>query len=142
MKRHKAGRLEILLIITPLFLLLASVVLRPASIAYASGSAVTSETLTSTDAPQTFTASLLHQTTGTFINQYATAALIVVETNNIRMTEDGSAPTQGASGHGYIVQAGYWRYIRGGANVRATQFISAKTGYPATIQITYYFGGE
>jgi hypothetical protein len=112
--------------------------------AHAAGTAVTREALVIGDAAQGPTQALLHQASGTFINQWATAALVSVNPSggDIRCTEDGTAPTQGTSGIGYYLYAGQTRYVRGGANVRALQCIAATNGVAAGADLTYYYGGE
>lgn len=113
-----------------------------APFAHASGTAVARETLTVGDTPVGFTPANLHQSSGTFISQDCTAALIVVETNSIRCTEDGSTPTSGATGKGYLLTPGSRRIVSGVTNVRQFLAIDALTGAPAKVEAVEYYGGE
>ncbi len=126
-----------------LIYLLAVVVLAVwAPFACASGTAVASEALVVGDTAVGFTASNLHQAAGTFINQDCTAALIVVETNSIRVTEDGTTPAQGYPGVGYLLPSGSRKFIQGVTNIRNFKAIAATNGQGAMIEAIYYYGGE
>lgn len=107
------------------------------------GNAGASEDLTSGDTASGFTTGSLTISPPGYYYGYtqAQAALIVVENNSIRCTEDGSTPTQGGTGHGYLVMAGQSRYIIGSGNVQNFKMISATNGQPAKVETVYYFGG-
>ncbi len=109
---------------------------------YASGTAVARETLTVGDTAVGFTPANLHQSSGSFIDQDCTAVLIDVETNSIRCTEDGTTPTSGATGKGYLLTPGSRRIIAGVTNIRQFLAIDALTGAPAKVEAVEYYGGE
>lgn len=87
-----------------------------------------------------FTAAKIAPTTGNFIGQRAKAALISVETADIRFTLDGTTPVvTGASEAGHLMAYNSSFIISGASNVAKFKCINAVNASGAKVKCTYFF---
>lgn len=79
-----------------------------------------------------FTASKMVPTSGAFKNHQADAALVTVETNNIRFRDAGT-PTASV---GHLLQPGQSVFLESGSQL--INFLAIRVTNDATIYVTYY----
>ncbi len=98
------------------------------------------ETIGTTTSSIGFTAATILPTTGDFIGIQARAALISVETADIRFTIDGTTPTITAgTGAGHLLSSGASFIIYGEKNVANFLCINAVASSGAKVKCTYFF---
>lgn len=98
------------------------------------------ETITATTSSVGFTASKILPTTGDFVGKQARAALISVETADIRFTIDGTTPTvTSGNGAGHLLTPGMFYELAGENNVSNFRCINAVGSSGAKIKCTYLF---
>lgn len=104
------------------------------------GSAVSFETLSTLTTAKGFTSTLIAPTTGDYAGKRARAALISVETADIRFTVDGTTPTitaGTAAGHLLPMYGSF--IISGESNVANFKCINAVNASGAVVKCTYLF---
>jgi hypothetical protein len=91
-----------------------------------------------------FTSTKIAPTTGLLEGKHAFAALVTVETADIRFTLDGTTPvvtaTDGGTGHLMLKDQSY--VVRGHTNVAAFRCINAVASSGAIVRATYFFRGK
>jgi hypothetical protein len=100
-----------------------------------SGIAIGYESLTTATAVG-FTASEILPTTGAYTGEKARAAIISVETADVRFTIDGTTPTVTI---GHLLPNGSSFIITGERNVTNFRCMNAVAGSGATVKCTYLF---
>jgi hypothetical protein len=98
------------------------------------------ETITATTSSIGFTSSKILPTTGDFAGKKARAALISVETADVRFTIDGTTPTvTSGTGAGHLLNAGMFYELAGENNVSNFRCINAVASSGAVLKCTYLF---
>ena len=98
------------------------------------------ETIATTTSSIGFTSALIAPTTGTFAGKKARAAIISVETADIRFTIDGTTPTVTAgTGAGHLLPIGSSFIINGESNVENFRCINAVASSGAKVKCTLLF---
>ena len=98
------------------------------------------ETIADTSTAIGFTAAKIAPTTGNHVGKKAKAALISVETADVRFTLDGTTPTITAgTGAGHLLPSGGEYEIKGTANVANFKVINAVDASGAVVKCTYFF---
>lgn len=104
------------------------------------GVAAYSETISDTTSAIGFTSTKIAPTTGNYAGKKAKAALISVETADIRFTLDGTTPTVSAGTGAIHLLASEGEYeISGEANVKNFKCINAVASSGAVVKATYFF---
>ena len=104
------------------------------------GVAASFETIGTTTSAIGFTSSKIAPTTGNYAGYRARAAIISVETADIRFTIDGTTPTITAgTGAGHLLQTGASFIITGESNVANFSCINAVASSGAKVKCTYMF---
>lgn len=98
------------------------------------------ETLSDTTSAIGFTAAMIAPTTGNHAGKKAKAALVSVETADVRFTIDGTTPTVTAgTGAGHIIPSDGEYEIKGSANVANFKCINAVASSGAKVKCTFFF---
>lgn len=98
------------------------------------------ETLATTTSSIGFTSAKIAPTTGNFAGMRARAAIISVETADIRFTIDGTTPTVTAgTGAGHLLTKGGSYELDGEQNVENFRCINAVASSGAVVKCTYLF---
>ena len=98
------------------------------------------ETIGTTTSSIGFTAATITPTTGNFAGLLAKAAVISVETADIRFTIDGTVPTvTSGTGAGHLLENGSSFIIYGEKNVANFRCINAVGSSGAKVKCTYLF---
>jgi len=98
------------------------------------------ETIGTTTSSIGFTSSKILPTTGDFAGKKARAALISVETADVRFTIDGTTPTvTSGTGAGHLLVAGMFYELTGENNVSNFRCINAVANSGAKLKCTYLF---
>lgn len=101
------------------------------------------ESLSLGDTPTEITAAIKKPTSGEFKNQSAIGALVTVEDNAARFTEDGTTTptnTNGTSADtGHLISAGQTRPVEGAQSVSNFSILDAVSGATAVVKVTTYF---
>ncbi len=98
------------------------------------------ETIGTTTTSIGFTSAKILPTTGSFAGKMARAAIISVETADIRFTIDGTTPTvTSGTGAGHLLASGASYVITGEMNVSNFRCINAVASSGAKVKCTYLF---
>lgn len=98
------------------------------------------ETLSSLTSAKGITSTLLNPTTGNFANKVARAALISVETADVRFTIDSTTPTVTAgTGAGHLLPYGSSYEIDGESNVYNFKCINAVNASGSVVKVTVLY---